>query len=553
MKKLKGTAYIELIDEKTGEVESVKEDNMLTNALNHMFNDGIFNHCSYYTTNTNNRNSKYYLWAPEFWTPLPKNTIGGILLFSDNIPEDPEQIYAPGDVHCMGYASIDGYNKTNSFRGSFNPTESGYLEESKGKGYRFVWNFTTSQANGEIKCVALTTPFGGRFGYGMSLDSQQRETMSSVCHNYTDKTSDLYNWYHVGSFYSPGDIQRMNGHTGRYQYIKGNTGYDCYFSGDDKTNFIIQKIDFSTTGITLMGKQPNTTSILETHTIPISIFTNNRKYIYSQTSYSPSSSSFDNSYLSDFYNNIHSYVKYLFDNDGSNSNGYLYLIATTNNGYNNYELTGTQIFLAKINLDTYELMYEKTIALNNFRTKRSAVLYNGVIRKGNLYLMETNSTYANYNGTGYHVLKIDTNNNDTQTIINLPIYTNNSYNMNSDLFSQSPFVIKDRIIIPTGYIIDLNDEILYYPVLSSGDSSTNTSIASIGNYYTRSGEEITPMLTYAYRYGSKDNHTSYGDMTQTYGVSFYTPCLFTINNLTTPITKTQDKAMKITYILREEE
>ena len=42
-------------------------------------------------------------------------------------------------------------------RGSMNQTESKKIDN----GYRFVWDFTTSQANGTISCVALTHKFGG--------------------------------------------------------------------------------------------------------------------------------------------------------------------------------------------------------------------------------------------------------------------------------------------------------------------------------------------------------------------------------------------------------
>ena len=42
-------------------------------------------------------------------------------------------------------------------RGSMNQTESKKIDN----GYRFVWDFITSQANGTISCVALTHKFGG--------------------------------------------------------------------------------------------------------------------------------------------------------------------------------------------------------------------------------------------------------------------------------------------------------------------------------------------------------------------------------------------------------
>ena len=45
---------------------------------------------------------------------------------------------------------------------------------------------------------------------------------------------------------------------------------------------------------------------------------------------------------------------------------------------------------------------------------------------------------------------------------------------------------------------------------------------------------------------------SYSSTCSDVGIYLMTPYLATINNLDTPVTKTADKTMKITYILREE-
>ena len=51
-------------------------------------------------------------------------------------------------------------------RGSFNEIESGKITDSEGKviGFRYVWDFTTSQSNGQIACACLTSANGGK-GY----------------------------------------------------------------------------------------------------------------------------------------------------------------------------------------------------------------------------------------------------------------------------------------------------------------------------------------------------------------------------------------------------
>ena len=84
-------------------------------------------------------------------------SIGGILLFSDALNEDENLLYAPSENPCIGYASNDVNATANVMRGSLNLTESGKIDN----GYKFVWDFTTSQANGTITAVALTHKFGG--------------------------------------------------------------------------------------------------------------------------------------------------------------------------------------------------------------------------------------------------------------------------------------------------------------------------------------------------------------------------------------------------------
>lgn len=545
MKKLKGTAYIELIDEKTGEVENVKEDNMLTNALNHMFNEGMFNHCAYYnSSSTSSYNSKHYLWDPDFFFPLIQNTIGGILLFSDNIPEDPEQIYAPADAHCIGYASIDGYNKTNTFRGSFNPAESGYLEN----GYRFVWNFTTSQANGEIKCLGLTTPFGGKYGYGMSLDTTARETVQTTCNSHVDKTAADSRWLRIGPFFAPGTVYRSGGSTDSRYGSNKDILWKSYFTDNTFETLQISKYNASNNELTLIGKRPNSNSLLKKFSISTPFWANNLINIYCHDNGSLSSSE-----RSDIYNYSGSYIQFIYDfDDSSNQEGYLYLLSLHKANHDSNR--GKLIYLMKINLDDGTIVFEKTISLSNFtppytdsHSSNYPIRY-GCVRNNSLYLTQSHRTINGISGDGYTILKINLD-TEEQTKIELPKYKNNSWNFSSELYNHALFKIKGRIISPLGYILDSNDNILYYPVISSEDSSSNTSIYSFGNYNTQTGYPLTNMFTYSYIGGS----TSSSDQYTNCGVSFYTPCLFTINNLTTPITKTQDKAMKITYILREEE
>ncbi len=158
--RLRGNMVIELTDENTGTVERIEEENMVTNAVNHIL--GL------------NPMGIFYKVAGEYDTmmiwndrllPVCPNMIGGILLYSDPLTEDADNIYPPTDRLPVAYASNDVNAMANVERGSLNLTESKPIDN----GYRFVWEFTPSQGNGTIAAVALTSARGGKNAYG-SMD-----------------------------------------------------------------------------------------------------------------------------------------------------------------------------------------------------------------------------------------------------------------------------------------------------------------------------------------------------------------------------------------------
>lgn len=159
--KLKGTMVIEMTDTNTGEVETVVDENMVTNAVNHLF--GINPMAIHYKTG--GRYDDQMIWNDEM-LPVCPNMIGGILLFPKAITEDADNIYLSSDNLPVAYASNDVNATANTMRGSMNLTESKALDN----GYRFVWEFTPSQGNGTIAAVGLTHKHGGANAYGSEVD-----------------------------------------------------------------------------------------------------------------------------------------------------------------------------------------------------------------------------------------------------------------------------------------------------------------------------------------------------------------------------------------------
>lgn len=100
--KLKGTMVIELTDTNTGDVETIVEENMVTNAVNHLL--GVNPMAAFY--NTGGKYDDQMVWNDEM-LPICPNMIGGVLLFPKAITEDVNNIFLSSDNLPVAYASSD--------------------------------------------------------------------------------------------------------------------------------------------------------------------------------------------------------------------------------------------------------------------------------------------------------------------------------------------------------------------------------------------------------------------------------------------------------------
>lgn len=150
---LKGHTVIELTDVNTGEKEIHEDDNMITNAIKQLL--GYNGHVGISTRQSLSTGitSKY--------SELLRLT-GGLFLFDTELEENVDKYYPPAGVRLVGFGSGIGYAGNNLQAGSYNQQESGPTEN----GYRHVWDFNTNQANGQIACACLTTRSGGKITTG---------------------------------------------------------------------------------------------------------------------------------------------------------------------------------------------------------------------------------------------------------------------------------------------------------------------------------------------------------------------------------------------------
>ena len=167
MKNIHGHTKIELTNVNTGEVKTVEDNNMVTNAIELMLNAPYEN-----MPNTAN-SSKLWNYLSTDPNTNVKNLTQGLILFQDAIIEDPNQIDPPAGNNVVGLGQADlNYNGSILEYGSYNSTESQLFPADNPKYVKYVWDFSTSQGNGVINCACLTTKQGGQMGYGVkSIDS----------------------------------------------------------------------------------------------------------------------------------------------------------------------------------------------------------------------------------------------------------------------------------------------------------------------------------------------------------------------------------------------
>ena len=145
---MKGKTIIELTDVKTKKKEVLKDDNLVTDVLEKIL--------------TLNPNGLLTNINKDTFYPIVEKIVGGILLFKDKITEDNNTSFVSTSNECIGYAGqVEGVQE-NPLQGSFNKQES----KATSNGYKFVWDFGTSKANGKISSVCLTNAKagGGYFG-----------------------------------------------------------------------------------------------------------------------------------------------------------------------------------------------------------------------------------------------------------------------------------------------------------------------------------------------------------------------------------------------------
>lgn len=487
---LKGSAVIELTDVKTGKKEIVKHDNLVTNAVNDILSENPLEYMY----------RAAYSVSDNLLPVIPK-MIGGILLFEKPIEENANQYYVGKENKCTGYSNNSVNSGADTKRGSINITESGYLED--GSGYRFVFDFATSQGNGKISALCMTSRNAGMCYQGSMQVSEPRVMVIS-----TDSTG-------IGSYANASENMMAFGSVVALD-IENSIMLSAWISNANEIS--VAKIKLKNKSIGLM----DTFKIQESDVLEISKISTT---IFGSTT---------------------STSKYYTFVDGGD--GFIWGFHHAGNANGNSSGNANVVWV-KINKDDFSVEegtwtvgatilkfgYHDTRDIENPQISNFAVISDGY-----LYCIK-------YNKKAIYKIEIRNPSNvkellapDGGTIEASPVH---SYHISGSSYGYRNVgtafnVFGNTIVFENGFIE--NDEVVLCTNTVSSTSYDNwqKGIVNCG----KPGLKYGPFLLAFYTVGTAASRS----------ILLPTAYLATINNLDKPVQKTADKTMKITYILREE-
>ena len=517
---LKGRTRIELTNVNTGEVEVHEDNNMVTNALNKLLgNYGVF---------CNNPLAEVVNGTP---TETIKKLTGGLMLFDKEIEEDPEIINAPAGTSVVGCGSLVPYNGANLMTGSYNDVESGWTEDG---GYKHVWDFTTSQANGNIACACLTTNAGGKITEG-TFPYSADYALASECMFTDDDIITTMHFYNTNSTANyimfadainnkvvvPATMEEV-----AYGYHTGTstTAYENF----KKTIFYKKSIDldlyrFGFSNVSIFDGDKNYNSAeLETRNMYLGRVTvempEGLKNVLTQQLLDTPRNYFNVMHICDD-NNIYLLIRYKLNA----TNGNLQI--------------NDILHIWQINATTFESSYYSITNISDEIYNYGSINTNFSFTN---YCRACNDYFAFVGYTTKKIYLVNKNTNETITVTtpdgseyitnNASINVGCSFN-NKILFDTS---LSNNNLVG---VIDLDTKKITFKNIASFAYFTGSGGGSNPNYYMK-----PKGIFYGLSISDKNSLKLWLDPT----------LLITINNLETPVQKTSAQTMKVTYVITQD-
>lgn len=485
---LKGKSVIELTDINTGKVEIFENDNMVTNAIADILKP---------MGAVKDPNILYNSFSPYY-----QKLLGGILLFDKYIDENPDNYFAPGDAKMIGCGVYNMQNSTTGLcRGNFNIEESEINEDERF--VKYVYDYSTSQANGTIASVCLTHANGGYDGYG-SVDAVPQSGIYETLA--IDSNSLQYvNTYYTGA--NTGDKATIVtlGVTELIFLIDRNNEIVYYFRIDSASQITIIKRKAYLKSVSILDSIYYTKPLVDEITLTLE-----EPLVSTNTATGTATTS---------------NITYNFDN----TDNCLYIFASSGT-----TLTANNTFqMIKIELETWEITYYTIpnatgVTINTTASWRTAYTSHHLAFAHNGFIIVKSNT------SPFQPYKIEIKNPANVTEIKLQdgmIFQGICTQANNNR-------IEFSYLQTRSYTINLNTNEVLYNGRVSANTMTSTGLAL-----------ATPILDeQLYIYWSRGGTTTSSSLAE---FEINTNYLATINNLSEPVTKTADKTMKITYTLQE--
>lgn len=434
--------------------------------------------------------------AINYNNPLIESIFGGIMLWEDALNDDADDYVFPHGVGCTGYACNKANSGVNNMMGTYNASESGYQTDGS---HKKVWDFSTAQANGIISSLSLVPTMTGNVGWGVTeYDSGLAEQRDCYTATGINDDSKLY--------YSDRVLYVKDG------YVYAIKQFNLYYDSNH------QNLHISRNG----GKL-----IIQKYLIPskqISLFANYNylKFVEEFEVQLPSDFVASISTSSSYY-----YGMCMYDDRSESIN----LIITDSSVIN----SGGTIKLCRIGisaytLSTYDISFPVSVVFTRIQTTNQGYDLYASICGNKLVVTEYGAN---------NIVIIDISDSSNVKEIACPV----------DGYS---FAVAD---IQNGYLYlclkkssSLRDNYIY---LLDVDSAELKRLTANGMSNSTSSSNHYPLFNRMYMgvkvVGSKIHNF---ESRLRYMYPFY-HIMLTKNNLESPVTKTADKTMKITYTLTE--
>lgn len=548
---MKGNMKIELINKATGQIDQVYSDNKIGDAIGELLK-------VYEKNNNLPLVFKHLSGETVYPEGLFQSLFGGICLFEKEMPLDQQMI--PGDNPLTGVGAYGTSSGDDLTRGSYVAEESEYTDTS----WKHVFEFLPSQANGKISSVCLVpTPFITSRLHGDQ--TYVGTTGSKSTANFHDLATKQTIDYPIFSY---GDTRPNFGNaTGTLNEVAPY----LIFVSDDLSQYVtacidsndlakmkIQKWKISSNKVDFFNKTPygvqansfgdgrgqfnfglgSPAELIDEKSFTVQeLFTTTRKYYNFTVQFDPVEKKLYYTRI----NGTSSYPGYQLSNNNTATFDVLDFSSMTPSGLELSAITQTQVTFTNATGETINFYNTKNTSTNNtirpFNTVINSKKMAIHIYDGHLWTI----------GSGPKFFKVKMSDNTVvETITPTGTPFNNSYRPLSFLTRSGDMLLSENFSSSStqneGFVINTQTNIATRHSIKLGARRENFGLNFATNF-TPSIFHFSPVLN--------ANSTS-ADIYYTSVCRVYTNFLSTINNLQTPVTKTNEQSMRITYTLQKE-